>query len=63
MVITYECSLLPRCNLHRWVFHELVNPLLEKICLLGASYDQDKGENVRKQVDGAMQLTNLTGIN
>ena len=40
MIITYECSLLPRHKLDHRILHEQANLLLGKFCLPGLSYDQ-----------------------
>ena len=40
MIITYECSHLPRRKLDHRILHEQAHPLLGEFCLPGFSYDQ-----------------------
>ena len=47
MIITYECSPLPRCKLDHQILHEQANPLLGKFCLPGLSYDQGEPANAK----------------
>ena len=51
MVITFELSPVPRCNLHHRILHQQVNPLLSTFCLPDLSYSQAEGKNVTKKTD------------
>ena len=46
MIITYERSPLPRCNLYHRILHEQANPLLGKFCLLRPG----ESENLRRMI-------------
>ena len=49
MIITYECSPLPRRTLDHWILHEQANPLLGKFCLPGLSCDQGEPAKAKRE--------------